>query len=116
MPYSPTNNLLQHGVVLLPSGPEEYGSQQALKMKAVRPVRLELDLPAGAVVKGGKQKQEIGHLEGRSNKLKVGYYEASPTDNRGKAEWLIHAPAGGTLTLRAIAERGGMLQRQIELG
>ncbi|MCX6029180.1 MAG: M14 family metallopeptidase [Chloroflexi bacterium] len=90
------------------------GSQQALKMKAARPVRLELELPAGASLVSGKPKQEIGHLEGRSNKLEVGYYEASPTDNRGKAEWLIHAPAGGALALRAIAERGGTIHRHIE--
>jgi murein tripeptide amidase MpaA len=92
------------------------GSQQALKMKAVRPVRLELELPEGATLKGGKPKQEIGQLEGRSNKLEVAYYEASPTDNRGKAEWLIHAPAGGTLTVRAVAERGGTIQRQVAVG
>lgn len=30
VPYSPRNNLLQHGVVLLPSGPEEYGSDSEL--------------------------------------------------------------------------------------
>ncbi len=30
VPYSASNNLLQHGVVLLASGPEDYGSQQAL--------------------------------------------------------------------------------------
>ena len=42
-------------------------------MKAVRPVRLELELPAGATLVGGKQKQEIGQLEGRSNKLEVAY-------------------------------------------
>ena len=30
VPYSPTNNLLRHGVVLLPSGPEEYDSEAAL--------------------------------------------------------------------------------------
>ena len=27
VPYSPDNNLIQHKVVLLPSGPEEYGSE-----------------------------------------------------------------------------------------
>jgi murein tripeptide amidase MpaA len=91
------------------------GSQQALKMKAVRPVRLELELPAGAQLRGGKQKQEIGHLEGRSNKLEMAYYEVSPTDNRGKVEWLIHAPAGGTLTLRCVAGRGGIIQRTVAL-
>ena len=92
------------------------GSNQAAKIKAVRPVRLELELPAGATLRSGKPKQEIGHLEGRSNKLDVAYYGVSPTDNRGKAEWLIHAPAGGTLTLCAVAERGGTLRRQIVLG
>jgi len=30
VPYSPTNNLLQHDVVLLPSEPEEYGSEEVL--------------------------------------------------------------------------------------
>lgn len=90
-------------------------SQQALKMKAVRPVRLELTLPAGASVTGGKLKQEIGHLEGRSNKLQMGYYEASPTDNRGKAEWLIHAPDGGSVTVTASAERGGTIRAQVNL-
>lgn len=91
------------------------GSTQAVKVKAVRPVRLELTLPAGAVLKSGKLKSEIGHLEGRSNKLDVAYYGVSPTDNRGKAEWLIHAPAGGELTISALAERGGTIRRQVLL-
>ncbi|MDQ1300481.1 MAG: hypothetical protein QG637_399 [Chloroflexota bacterium] len=92
------------------------GSAQAVKVKAVRPVRLELTLPAGAVLKSGKLKTEIGHLAGRSNKLDVAYYGVSPTDNRGKAEWLIHVPAGGALTVCAIAERGGTIRRQVTLG
>ena len=91
-----------------------YGSNQAKKMKAVRPVRLEVTLPTGATLVGGKQKQEIGQLEGRSNKLDVSFGD-SPTDNRGKAEWLIHAPAGGALTLRATAERGGTLVKDLSL-
>ncbi len=90
-------------------------SAQAKKIKAVRPVRLELELPQGASLTSGKAKQEIGHLEGRSNKLDVAYYGVSPTDNRGKAEWLIHAPNGGPLKLRAIAERGGTIAREIAL-
>ncbi len=92
-----------------------YGSTQAKKMKAVRPVRLEVELPAGATLVGGKQKQEIGHLEGRSNKLHVSFSD-SPTDNRGKAEWLIRAPEGGAVTLRAVAERGGTITKELPLG
>ena len=30
VPYSPENNLIRHDVVLLPSRPEEYGSEEAL--------------------------------------------------------------------------------------
>lgn len=93
-----------------------YGSNQAKKMKAARPVRLELTLPDGATLLSGKPKQEVGHLEGRSNKLGVtSIWSLSQTDNRGKTEWLVQAPEGGTLTLRAIGERGGTLHREIEL-
>jgi len=91
------------------------GSNQARKLKAARPLRLELTLPEGAVLVSGKLKQEIGYLEGRSNKLEVSYDGDSPTDNRGKAEWLIRAPQGGALTLCAIAERGGTIRRTIAL-
>ncbi|MFO7697203.1 MAG: M14 family metallopeptidase [Anaerolineae bacterium] len=91
------------------------GSSQAKKMKAVRPVRMELDLPEGASLMGGKAKQEIGHLEGRANKLEVTALGDSPTDNRGKAEWLIRAPEGGSLVLRVVAERGGAISQKISL-
>lgn len=91
-----------------------YGSNQAKKMKAVRPVRLELELPEGATLVGGKRKQEIEHLEGRSNKLGVSFSD-SPTDNRGKAEWLFRAPQGGKVTLRAVAERGGTIVEELSL-
>ena len=46
-----------------------YTSEQARKVKAVRPVRAELDLPAGIQLVSGKKQVELGHLEGRSNKL-----------------------------------------------
>jgi murein tripeptide amidase MpaA len=91
-----------------------YGSNQAQKAQAVRPVRIELELPEGASLRSGKPKQELSHLEGRSNRLGV-TWGSSPSDNRAKAEWLIHAPGGGTLTLQAIAERAGTLHQTLEL-
>ena len=91
-------------------------AEQALKMKAVQPVRLELALPEGATLIGGKIKQEIGQLQGRSNKMEVAYDGVSPTDNRGKAEWVVAAPKGATLKLSAISERGGVLHRDVILG
>jgi len=85
-------------------------------MKAVQPIRLELTLPAGATLIGGKSRQEIGHLQGRSNKMEVAYNGVSPTDNRGKAEWVVTAAEGATLKLSAISERGGVLRRDVILG
>ncbi len=91
-----------------------YVSHRGLAVKAVRPVRLEIELETGMQLVGGKQKVEIGQLEGRSNKLAVSH-EASPTDNRGKAEWVVHAPAGGVLEVRAVAQRAGVLTRDVAL-
>lgn len=92
-----------------------HGSQQAKKTKAVRPVRIELSLPDGATLQSGKARVELGHLEGRSNKISAAYYGSSPTDNRAKAEWLVHAPGGGEVTLTAVAERAGVLRRTVAL-
>ena len=93
-----------------------YVAQRALQMKAVRPVRLEIDLPEGATLTGGTRKTEIGQLEGRSNKLEVStLWAASPTDNRGKAEWVVNAPAGSQMTVRAMSERGGTIRRDVTL-
>jgi len=88
-------------------------SSQARKMKAVQPVRVELELSAGAALVAGKRQQEIGHLEGRSNKLSVTALGSSPTDNRGKAEWVVRAPHGGSVRLCATAERGGTIRREL---
>ena len=91
-------------------------SKQALKMNAVRPVRVEVELPEGATLASGKARQEIGQLEGRSNKLGMSSaWAISQTDNRGKAEWVIRAEAGSTVKLTAKAERGGVIEREVTL-
>jgi murein tripeptide amidase MpaA len=92
------------------------GSKQAQKTQSARPVRLEIALPNGAALASGKPRVELGHLEGRSNKLSPAYYGSSPTDNRAKAEWLVRAPAGGEVTLTAVAERAGTIRRVVRLG
>jgi len=91
------------------------GSNHARKMKAARPVRIELRLPDGAALRGGKPIEDLGHLEGRSNKLGIAFGGGSATDNRGKAEWLVHAPSGGTIELIASATRAGTIRHTAEL-
>lgn len=45
VPYSPGNNLIRHEVVLLPSGPEEYGSEAELLADIQAFIHRYVDLP-----------------------------------------------------------------------
>ena len=94
-----------------------FTSEQARKQKAVRPVRAELCLSDGQSLLSGKAKQEIGHLEGRSNKLSVTSIglSCSETDNRGKVEWTVQGKKGTSFTLKVLSERAGSIQSKIEL-
>jgi murein tripeptide amidase MpaA len=105
-------NLVVENSGFLPS----FTSQQSKKRKSTRPVRVELELPEGALLSSGKHRQELGHLEGRSNKLEVASnFTESPTDNRARLEWVIQAPAGTELTLKILSERAGSITRQVTL-
>jgi murein tripeptide amidase MpaA len=91
-----------------------YGSNQAKKVKAARPIRLELTLPDGVSLQSGKARTDVGYLEGRATRLGVSsVWTSSPTDNRAKAEWLIFAPTGGEITITAKGERAGTIRRQL---
>ncbi len=93
-----------------------YTSLQAKKRKAVRPVRVELDLPEKTSLVSGKLRVELGHLEGRSNKLEMAaVYGASPSDHRARAEWVIHAEPGTQVGLKVLSERAGKLHIPVKL-
>jgi murein tripeptide amidase MpaA len=93
-----------------------YTSEQAKKRKAARPIRIELDLPEGATLLTGKNRVELCHLEGRSNKLDIfALWGIAGTDNRARSEWVIKAPHGSTIELRVRSERAGSLIRQVRL-
>lgn len=90
-------------------------SNQAVKIKAVKPLEITLELPEGAKVTGGKEKQKVDHLQGRSNKIVLGYHATSSTDNRVKLEWVIESPNNGEVTIKAISERAGTIYKKIQL-
>jgi murein tripeptide amidase MpaA len=91
-----------------------YTSQQGKTRQALRPVRVELELPDGVVLASGKRREEIAHLEGRSNKLEVTASSTeSPTDNRARLQWVIQAPAGAKIMLKVMSERAGSISREI---
>jgi murein tripeptide amidase MpaA len=93
-----------------------YTSQQAKNRKAARPVRVELELPDGVRLIDGKWRLELGHLEGRSNKLDVtATGAASPTDNRARVEWVIHSPKSSKIIVKVLSERAGTIYQEVEL-
>lgn len=92
-----------------------YTSQKALERRLVRPIEVELSLPAGVTLVSGKQKQEIGHLEGRSNKISTRWRSPSPTDNRTYLEWVVSGSEAAQLELTVRTQRAGTLRRSIVL-
>ena len=107
-------NLVVENAGFLPT----YTSAQAQKVKAVRPVRAELDLPAGIQLITGKARVELGHLEGRSNKLEKDsalQFSNSVTDNRTRFEWVLKGKPGTAFTLKVLSERAGSIERELKL-
>lgn len=93
-----------------------FTSHQCRNRKASRPVRAELELPEGTILNSGKRREEIGHLEGRSNKLDVSAnYSESPTDNRARIQWVITALPGTKIGVKILSERAGTISREIIL-
>ncbi len=88
---------------------------RAVEKKLVRPLELELTLPAGAALVSGERKVEAGQLAGRALKLYSDVWAYDPTDDRAKAEWVVHAPAGGEVTVTARHPRAGQITRAISL-
>lgn len=90
-------------------------SNQARAAAVARPVRIELGLPEGAALLSGAPSVEVGHLEGRANKMAGGWFSSGATDYRGKAEWWVRAPAGATLDLTVHGARAGVLRGTVTL-
>jgi hypothetical protein len=99
-------NLVIENTGFLPS----YTSQQAKKRAIVRPLFVELEIPRECRIVIGKRRTELGHLEGRSNKLDVSILGAdSPMDNRARMEWTLNAQAGTRILIHITSERAGIL-------
>ncbi len=93
-----------------------FTSEQGKKREAVRPVRVELELPEGATLVEGKRRVELGHLEGRSNKWEItSIWGGSQTDNRARAQWVIHSEPSGIIGLKIDGARAGSLTAKVDL-
>jgi murein tripeptide amidase MpaA len=93
-----------------------HTSQQAKTRRCVRPARAELILPEGAEMVNGKRRVDLGHLEGRSNKMSLStIWASSPTDNRARVEWVIRAPEDTTIGVNILSERAGSIRQKVTL-
>jgi hypothetical protein len=89
-------------------------SGRAAEKKLVRPLEIEIELPAGATLDSGERRVEAGQLNGRALKLKP-YESADPTDDRVKVDWVVRAPAGSAVTVKAVSQRAGTITRRVTL-
>ena len=97
-----------------------YVTKRALEKKLVRGVVYEIGLPAGAELVSGLRHVELGQLEGRAYKpsapsLSLIGGGADATDDRAKAEWVVHAPEGGAVRVTARHDRAGTITAVLSL-
>ncbi len=93
-----------------------YVSKRALERGVVRGVTAEIELPEGAVLQSGKQRVELGQLEGRAYKAASGFgWTMDATAERCVAEWVICGEAGSTIGLTARHDRAGVVRTEVRL-
>lgn len=89
-----------------------YTSKKALEREAVRPIMVILSLPNDATLISGKLEQEIGHLEGRSNKTFTKI--AKGNDYRSHISWIVKIQRVSEVEVTVKAERAGTLIQKVK--
>ena len=107
-----TVRLVLHNTGWLPTNVTE----QAVKMKVVRPLEVDIILPDGAELVLGEKKTVLGQLRGRDHKSVSTFWGGDGTDERVKVEWLVKAPAGTEVELVATHQRAGTVRATVDLG
>jgi murein tripeptide amidase MpaA len=94
-----------------------YVTRRALERKTARGTVFEIVLPGDATLIGGQQRMVKGHLEGHAprNSLQAFLPNRHVTGDREVAEWVVRAPRGAKLGLRATADRAGSVATEVTL-
>ena len=92
-----------------------YVTKKALERKVTRGVIAEIQLPKGAKLISGKEREELGELEGRSHKNAVIDETTEGTDDRVKVEWVVKGRKGSKVKLTAKHDRGGVVKVDVVL-
>ncbi|MCI0552096.1 MAG: carboxypeptidase, partial [Anaerolineae bacterium] len=92
-----------------------YVTKKALERKVTRGVIAEIQLPKGASLESGKQREELGELNGRSYKNAFIDELGEGTDDRVKVEWVVKAKKGTKVKLIAKHDRAGVVKVDVVL-
>jgi hypothetical protein len=92
-----------------------YVTKKALERKATRGVIAEIQLPKGAKLISGREREELGELEGRAYKDVMVSETSEGTEDRVKVEWVVKAKRGSKIKLIAKHERGGTVKVDVVL-
>jgi hypothetical protein len=96
-----------------------YVTQRALERKTVRGVIFEIHLPESPEVSlvNGKHRYEGPQLEGHAPKTSQLAFipHRDVTADRAVAEWVVRAPKGTRVGLRAHADRAGAVHGEVTL-
>jgi murein tripeptide amidase MpaA len=89
-------------------------TQTAIKMKETKPV--EAALSGDVKIVGGKEKQELGQINGRGSGSASAWGNASSPVTEAWAEWVVQGTPGTAVTIAVKHERGGSVHQQVNLG
>jgi murein tripeptide amidase MpaA len=95
-----------------------YVTRRAKQREVVRGTVFEIDLPAGATLVTGKPRELGPHLEGHAftSSLQAFLPDRHVTGDRALQEWVVRAPRGAEIALRARADRAGAVKTTLVLG
>jgi len=88
---------------------------QAARNGIVKPVEVELQLPAGGELVMGKRTTEIGHLEGRSAEAFNPWGTGGGPRNAKELEWVFRAEPGATVAVTASCAPAGKHEVKVTL-
>lgn len=92
-----------------------YVTKKALERKVTRGIIAEITVPKGASLEAGKEREELGELEGRAYKNVFVDELAEGTSDRVKVEWVVKAKKGTKVKLVAKHERAGVVRAEVVL-
>src|SRR5215207_942766 len=92
-----------------------YVTKKALEKNVTRGVIAEITLPKGGTLESGREREELGELEGRAYKAAFTDELAESTSDRVKVDWVVRAKKGSKIKLLAKHDRAGVVMEEIVL-